>query len=136
MLVAVAVAVVVAAVSVVASVVASVAAFVAASAGAVMASVVAAIVAVVWVAGLVVRSLRVAVLLQPAVDSSTPPLPLDHVDAIGVRRPGYGNAGRYTKLVANHVEVELKQGMIYHYDGMCLSHLPAKTCDLRTFFVC
>ncbi|KAH9023196.1 argonaute-like protein [Lactarius hengduanensis] len=46
-----------------------------------------------------------------------PPLPAAQVEAIGARRPGYGNAGDPIRLFSNHVAVELAQGMIYHYDG-------------------
>src|SRR6266702_4234083 len=46
-----------------------------------------------------------------------PPLPAAHVEPIGSRRPGYGNAGTPIRLYSNHVAVELAQGMIYHYDG-------------------
>ena len=48
----------------------------------------------------------------------TGPLPADHIQAIGVKRQQYGNAGRFIKLRSNHIEVELKPGMVYHYDGM------------------
>ncbi|KAI9467356.1 hypothetical protein BJY52DRAFT_1349881 [Lactarius psammicola] len=47
----------------------------------------------------------------------SPPLPAAHVGAIGVRRPGYRNAGTPIRLYVNHVTTELTQGMIYHYDG-------------------
>jgi hypothetical protein len=53
--------------------------------------------------------------------SNPPLLPAPHVQAIGVRRPGYGNSGQWIKLKSNHVEVTLDQGTIYHYDGMYLS---------------
>ena len=54
---------------------------------------------------------------------SPPPLPAVHVEAIGVKRPGYGNRGEWISVVSNHVEVRLDQdqGYIYHYDGMYLS---------------
>jgi hypothetical protein len=47
-------------------------------------------------------------------------LPAEHIEAIGVKRRKYGNAGRVIKLRSNHVEVKLDQGMLYHYDGMYL----------------
>ena len=50
-------------------------------------------------------------------EGSPPPLPAAHVEAIGSRRPGYGNAGMPIRLISNHVSVDLKPGMIYHYDG-------------------
>ena len=40
-----------------------------------------------------------------------------HVEAVGVPRPSYGNAGTLIRLYSNHVEVQLTQGLIYHYDG-------------------
>jgi hypothetical protein len=49
------------------------------------------------------------------------PLPAPHVESTGVRRPGFANRGRRIILRSNHVEVELNQGTIYHYDGACLS---------------
>ncbi len=52
-----------------------------------------------------------------------PPLPAAHVEAIGVRRPGYRNAGTPIRLYSNNVAVELTQGMIYHYDGTS-NHCP------------
>ena len=54
---------------------------------------------------------------------SPPPLPAVHVEAVGVKRPGYGNRGDWISVVSNHVEVRLDQdqGYIYHYDGMYLS---------------
>jgi hypothetical protein len=46
--------------------------------------------------------------------------------AIGVGRPGYGNAGRRIKLFSNHIEVKLDHGMIYHYDSIYLSSFPRR----------
>jgi hypothetical protein len=48
----------------------------------------------------------------------TGPLPAEHIEATGVKRRKYGNAGRIVKLRSNHVEVKLDQKMLYHYDGM------------------
>jgi eukaryotic translation initiation factor 2C len=50
----------------------------------------------------------------------TGPLPAEHVQAIGVKRRGYGNAGKLVRLRSNHIEVNLKQGTVYHYDGKYL----------------
>ncbi|KAN0109848.1 argonaute-like protein [Russula decolorans] len=50
----------------------------------------------------------------------------EHVEATGVKRRKYGNAGRLIKLCSNHVEVKLDQGTLYHYDGMYLSHSTAR----------
>jgi eukaryotic translation initiation factor 2C len=55
----------------------------------------------------------------------SPPLPAAHVEAIGVRRPGYGHAGMPIRPYSNHVVVELTQGMIYHYDGTSSSCSPS-----------
>jgi hypothetical protein len=52
----------------------------------------------------------------------TGPLPAEHVEATGLKRRKFGNAGRVVKLRSNHVEVKLDQGYLYHYDGMYLSH--------------
>ena len=50
----------------------------------------------------------------------TGPLPADHIQAIGVKRRQYGNAGRWVKLRSNHIEIKLKPGTVHHYDGMYL----------------
>ena len=52
----------------------------------------------------------------------TGPLPADHVQAIGVKRQQYGNAGRLIKLRSNHIEIKLNPGTVHHYDGMYLSY--------------
>ena len=52
----------------------------------------------------------------------TGPLPAEHVEATGVKRRKYGNAGRVVKLRSNHVEVKFDQRTLYHYDGMYLSY--------------
>ena len=52
----------------------------------------------------------------------TGPLPAAHIEATGVRRRKYGNAGRLIKLRSNHVEVKLDQGMLFQYDGMYQSY--------------
>jgi hypothetical protein len=54
----------------------------------------------------------------------SPSLPAPHVEAVGVPRPSYGNAGMPISLYSNHVEVQLTQGMIYHYDGASSSSIP------------
>lgn len=59
--------------------------------------------------------------VMPTLSSGrTGPLPVDHIQAIGVKRQQYGNAGELIKLRSNHVEVKLDQGTIYHYDGKYL----------------
>lgn len=57
----------------------------------------------------------------PVGSTTPPPLPAAHVEALGVKRPGYGNRGHWIALESNHVEVKLNKGIIHHYDGMCLS---------------
>ena len=54
---------------------------------------------------------------------SSPSLPAPHVEAVGVPRPSYGSAGTSTRVISNHVEVQLTQGMIYHYDGASSSSI-------------
>jgi eukaryotic translation initiation factor 2C len=49
--------------------------------------------------------------------------PAAHVQAIGVKRPGHGTAGRLVEVFTNHFASELNQGIIYHYDGTYLSSL-------------
>jgi hypothetical protein len=52
-------------------------------------------------------------------EGSPPRLPADHIQAVGVRRSGYGNAAeRRIMVYSNHVNVELDQGTVHHYDGM------------------
>jgi hypothetical protein len=48
--------------------------------------------------------------------------PSEYIEATGIKRREYGNAGRVIKLCSNHVEVKLDQGTLYHYDGMYLSY--------------
>ena len=40
------------------------------------------------------------------------------VKAIGVKRPGHGNAGRPLEIITNHFATDVPDGKIYHYDGM------------------
>ncbi|KAH9062680.1 argonaute-like protein [Lactarius vividus] len=47
-------------------------------------------------------------------------IPAAHVTAIGVKRLGHGTSGRPIEVFTNSFEIELKQGTIYHYDGMYL----------------
>ncbi|KAN0123202.1 hypothetical protein V8E52_003155 [Russula decolorans] len=42
--------------------------------------------------------------------------PSEYIEATGIKRREYGNAGRVIKLCSNHVEVKLDQGTLYHYD--------------------
>ncbi|KAB5595254.1 Argonaute-1 protein [Ceratobasidium theobromae] len=46
---------------------------------------------------------------------AAPPAPT-HVDTIGVKRPGFGKAGRPTSVLVNHFVCKIPTGMIYHYD--------------------
>ena len=59
----------------------------------------------------------------PPLSVGQPSLPAAHVEATGVRRPGFGNAGTPIRLYSNHVEVQLNLGMIYQYDGTSNSSL-------------
>lgn len=47
--------------------------------------------------------------------------PAASVEAIGVRRPGPGTAGRQLEVITNNFAIEFDQGTIHHYDGMYLS---------------
>ena len=84
--------------------------------------------AAIEVGGAVVEASGTAVeagplLSRPTLSSGrTGPLPAEHIEATGVKRRKYGNAGRLIKLCSNHVEVKLDQGTLYHYDGMYLSY--------------
>jgi hypothetical protein len=40
-----------------------------------------------------------------------------HVQAIGVRRPGFGVSGRQITVGANAAELTMPNETIYHYDG-------------------
>jgi eukaryotic translation initiation factor 2C len=44
-----------------------------------------------------------------------------HIGTIGVKRPGYGKAGRATTVIVNHFVCTIPTGMIYHYDGTSFS---------------
>ncbi|KAJ3805205.1 argonaute-like protein [Lentinula aff. lateritia] len=41
-----------------------------------------------------------------------------HITTVGVRRPGYGTAGRNIKVKTNTCVVQVPQKMIYHYDDI------------------
>lgn len=41
----------------------------------------------------------------------------DHVQTIGVRKPGYGREGRIFKVFTNHFAAEVTDNIISHYDG-------------------
>jgi len=52
--------------------------------------------------------------------SSAPPsgaLPGAHVEAVGVRRSGYGTAGRVINVLANFFTMASPERNIHHYDG-------------------
>jgi eukaryotic translation initiation factor 2C len=57
----------------------------------------------------------------PAGGRSTPSgpsaLPGTHVQAVGVKRPGYGTAGRAVTVFSNFFKVSLPESVIHHYDG-------------------
>jgi eukaryotic translation initiation factor 2C len=44
-----------------------------------------------------------------------------HVQAIGVKKPGYGREGRPFQVFTNHFGAEISENIISHYDGQ-LSH--------------
>lgn len=44
-------------------------------------------------------------------------LPGSHVQAVGVKRPGYGTAGRAITVYSNFFRVSLPESVIHHYDG-------------------
>ncbi|KAJ8580661.1 argonaute-like protein [Rhizopogon salebrosus TDB-379] len=56
----------------------------------------------------------------PAGGRSTPSgpsaLPGTHVQAVGVKRPGYGTAGRAVTVFSNFFKVSLPESVIHHYD--------------------
>ena len=47
-------------------------------------------------------------------------LPSSHVTTIGVKRTAFGTATRAVQVMTNHFEVNVPQGIIYHYDGKSL----------------
>lgn len=80
--------------------------------------------AVVEAGGAIVETSGYPLPVNPTLFSGrTGPLPAEHIQAIGVKRRQYGNAGKVIKLRSNHVEVQLNQGTVYHYDGMYLLFL-------------
>lgn len=57
--------------------------------------------------------------------SSAPPsgaLPGAHVQAVGVRRSGYGTAGRAITVLANFFSMASPDSHIHHYDGASYSN--------------
>jgi hypothetical protein len=64
-----------------------------------------------------------SLLALPTLSSGrTGPLPAEHVEATGVKRPKPGNRGKVIRVRSNHVEVKLDLKMLYQYDGMYLSY--------------
>jgi hypothetical protein len=59
----------------------------------------------------------------------TGPVPAEHIAATGVKRRQYGNARRSIRLRC-HIEVELDQRTLCHYDDVVLY---AKTSDFDVF---
>lgn len=53
-----------------------------------------------------------------AVHAPTGPaaLPGSHVQAVGVKRPGYGTAGRAVTVYSNFFKISLPESVIHHYD--------------------
>jgi len=41
----------------------------------------------------------------------------EHVETIGVRRPGFGTAGRPITITTNHFPCVIPEAIIHHYDG-------------------
>jgi eukaryotic translation initiation factor 2C len=41
----------------------------------------------------------------------------DHVQTIGVRKPGYGREGRRFEVYTNHFKAQITDNIIAHYDG-------------------
>ncbi|EIW84641.1 argonaute-like protein [Coniophora puteana RWD-64-598 SS2] len=58
-----------------------------------------------------------------------PGLPASHVQALGVKRPGYGTAGRIIHISANFYEVTVPEEHIHHYDG-ALIDWPVEAIDV------
>ncbi|KAG1790006.1 uncharacterized protein HD556DRAFT_756886 [Suillus plorans] len=48
-------------------------------------------------------------------------LPGSHVQAVGVKRPGYGTAGRAVTVFSNFFKISLPESVIHHYDGCDLA---------------
>lgn len=60
-----------------------------------------------------------------ATSSAPPPsgaLPGAHVQAIGVRRSGYGTAGRAINVLSNFFSMASPESNIHHYDGTPYVH--------------
>ncbi|TFY72934.1 hypothetical protein EVG20_g92 [Dentipellis fragilis] len=51
-------------------------------------------------------------------------LALAHVESIGVKRPGFGNAGRALEVYTNHFTTDIPTETIHHYDGKTLLTFP------------
>lgn len=52
--------------------------------------------------------------------STMPFIPDEHVQAVGVRRRGYGTSGAAIQVHTNHFAVGTPTAVLYHYDGMLL----------------
>lgn len=46
-----------------------------------------------------------------------PSLPSSHDTTIGTKRPSFSTTKKATKVISNHLEVRILQGIMYHYDG-------------------
>lgn len=56
--------------------------------------------------------------------STAGPKLADHVQTIGVRKPGYGAEGRVFQVYTNHFKADITDGIIAHYDGPFSFALP------------
>ena len=45
-----------------------------------------------------------------------------HVGTVGVKRPGYGKAGRPTTVLVNHFVCTIPTGTIFHYDSTSINN--------------
>lgn len=60
---------------------------------------------------------------------AAPPLLPDHVQAIGVKKPGYGREGRPFQVFTNHFGATITDQIMSHYDGK-LRHILRLVCIL------
>jgi hypothetical protein len=52
-----------------------------------------------------------------------------HITTIGVRRPGFGTAGKPFEVFTNHFACEIPETVIHHYDGNCLLFVATRFSD-------
>jgi len=67
--------------------------------------------------------------------ASSTALPGAHVKVVGVRRTGYGTAGRPLHVFSNFFNISLPDSNIHHYDGelSCSSPFPLITLTLALY---